>query len=348
VQAVLQRARTAGEQARAMLDRLHDPVYEVAVLGNLGEVLLHQGDVEAAEPLLRQSLALAEHSGMTTHAWRIRASLGEGLVKRGQPVQALAAMHALLAEMGAAAPPQTVIRSHQAAYRACRVLGRFEQALHHFETAERMERLRTIAQLRAQSRLFVTRTEAQRAHSLAEDARLDALAQRRRAAEFAASAERDPLTGLGNRRYLDRRCAKLLPALLREGGPLTLVQIDIDHFKQVNDRLGHAAGDRVLVALAGLLRDAMRNSDVLTRHGGEEFVVVLPGMATAQAVEFCERLRLRVADHRWQREVGAAVSVTVSMGLAGAPPYDIAALLHSADQALYRAKAAGRNQLCLA
>ena len=79
--------------------------------------------------------------------------------------------------------------------------------------------------------------------------RQDAQAQRARAAEFAADAERDPLTGLGNRRHLDRRCAELLPAAARDALPLSLALLDIDHFKQVNDRHGHAVGDQVLVQI---------------------------------------------------------------------------------------------------
>lgn len=223
-------------------------------------------------------------------------------------------------------------------------MGRYEDALQHLEIVERSERGRTNAQLRAQSQLFVTRTEAQHAQWQAEQARRDAQAHRERAAEAAAHAERDPLTGLGNRRHLQGRCAELMTAAQHDGRPLALAQVDIDHFKGINDAHGHAAGDRVLVVLAQLLRDHTRARDVLARHGGEEFVVVLPGMALAQAAEVCERLRECVAAQVWP-EFGAGFALTISIGLAAAPPHDLAVLLQRADEALYRAKRGGRNRL---
>ncbi|MBC7938394.1 MAG: GGDEF domain-containing protein, partial [Chitinophagaceae bacterium] len=161
-------------------------------------------------------------------------------------------------------------------------------------------------------------------------------------------AERDPLTGLGNRRQFERRCAELLPALEREKRPLALALIDVDHFKGINDHHGHAGGDQVLVALAQLLLDNTRARDVLARHGGEEFVVVLPGMTLASAAEVCERLRECVARHPGFGVGPTRFRVTVSVGLAGAPPYDVVTLLDRADKALYRAKREGRNRLCLA
>ncbi len=348
VQDVLQRARQAGEQAHALLARVPDLVYEVTVLGNLGEVMLYQGQAQAAEPLLRQAHRLALERGLMAHAWRVQASLGAWLMATSVPAEALKAMRLLIAEMGPTAPQQSHIRAHHVAYRACRALGLFDQALMHFEVAERTERRRAMAQLRAQSQLFVTRTEAQQAQWQAEQARLEAQAQRARAAEAAAHAELDPLTGLGNRRHLHTRCADLLPAARLRGRPLALAQVDIDRFKQINDQHGHAAGDQVLVLLAQLLCENMRADDVLVRHGGEEFVLVLPGLALDGATEVCERLRERVAAYRWQTPGGKAFQITISIGLAAAPSFELPMLLQRADEALYAAKRGGRNRLCLA
>ncbi len=343
---VIDRARAAGESARELLAGLSDPTYEVAVLGNLGEVLLHQGHLGQADAMLRSAHGLAVARGQQAYGWRIRASLGHGLLEQGRAAEALADMQALQQEMGEAAPPQTAIRVRGVMYRACKALGQFEAALGHLEVVERLERNRVTNQLRAQSRVFVTRTEAQEALRLAEQARLDAQVHRARAAEFAASAERDPLTGLGNRRHLERRFAELMPAGQPAERELALAQIDIDHFKAINDSHGHAAGDRVLVQLAHLLRENSRASDVLVRHGGEEFVVVLPGMSLGRAAEVCERLRARVAEHPWGREV-PGLAVTISIGLCAAPPADAKALMLRADEALYRAKRSGRNRLVL-
>ncbi len=304
----------------------------------------HASPADACEAA-RQACELA--GSLQAHVWRGRVSLAYWMPADGNAAQALTDMQALIDDMGSAAPQQTAIRAHDVAYRASRQLGLDASALHHLEAVERMQRQRTTTQLRAQSRLFVTRSEAQRAQWQADQARQDARHHRQQAAEFAERAERDALTGLGNRRHLERRCAELLPAAQRGGEPLALAEIDLDHFKAINDQHGHAAGDQVLVALAQLLRDNTRACDVLVRHGGEEFVVVLPGMAPELAAEVCERLRQRVAAHAWPAFGGLPLAVTVSIGLTATPPFDVPALMQSADEALYRAKHGGRNRLCI-
>ena len=315
--AALDAGYAAGQQARDLMPQVVDPVSEVAILGNLGELLLYRGEHAESDTLLRASLDVARVRGLTAHGWRIQASIGGWRVTAGQLAAALAAMHDLLHTMGDDAPQQTAVRANHVAY------------------------------LVAQSALFVTRAEAQHAQWQAEQARLDACLQRDRAAEYAASAERDPLTGLGNRRHLDRRCAELLPMAWQAGQPLALALLDIDHFKAINERFGHAVGDRVLVVLAQLLRANTRTGDVLVRHGGEEFVIVLPGMSPELSAEVCERLRERVATYPWAGLCGAGAALTLSIGLSGAPPHDLSALMLSADQALYQAKHGGRNRLCV-
>lgn len=331
---VLGNARRHGEMALALLSQVNDVAYEAAVPGNLGEVRLLQGEVGPAWPLLDKALAHAQARGLQGHVWRVRTSMADWLLAAGQPQASRDAALALLQEMGAAGTQQTTIRAHDTVYRAARALGDPVLALAHLEQAERLDRQRTTAQLRGQSQLFVTRSEAQRA--------------RAQAAEFAAEAERDPLTGLGNRRHLERRCAELLPAAAVGRSALTMALLDVDHFKQVNDRHGHAAGDQVLVALAQLLRENTRSGDVVARHGGEEFVLVLPGMAAQRALEVCDRLRERVHSFPWGPRCGVDTPLTVSLGLASAPGYELPALLHRADRALYRAKGEGRNRVLLA
>ncbi len=333
LQAVLSNARRHGEMALALLSKVSDVTYEAAVPGNLGEVRLLQGEIGPAWPLLDRALAHAQARGLKAHVWRVRTSMADWLLAAGQPEPAREAALSLLREMAGTGPQQTTIRAHDTVYRAARNLGDSALALVHLEQSERLDRQRTTAQLRGQSQLFVTRSEAQRARALA--------------AEFAAEAERDPLTGLGNRRHLERRCAELLPAAALSRGPLTVALLDVDHFKQVNDRHGHAVGDQVLVAMAQLLRENTRSGDVVARHGGEEFVLVLPGMAAQRALEVCDRLRERVHSFPWALRCGIAAPLTVSLGLASAPDYELPDLLHRADRALYRAKDEGRNRVLL-
>ncbi len=332
-------AQRHGERALAMLAEVPDTAYEVAVPGNLGEVLVLAGQTARGRSLLARSLALAEARGLQAHAWRIRASLAIADLAEARPAEALATTEQLLKDMGPLAPPQTAIRAHTVAATAAHHLGRHAEAYRHLAAVERMERERSIAQLRSQSSLYVTRTEAERA-------RADARAHRETAAAWAAEAERDALTGLGNRRLLDRRWRELSQGLAEQ--PLSLALIDIDHFKRINDGHGHAVGDRVLMVMAQLLRENTRAGDVLVRLGGEEFVMLLPGMARERAAEVCERLRERLARLDWPARAGRAMAVTVSIGLVTSPPLDLPALLAAADAALYRAKAGGRDRLVLA
>ena len=331
---VLDNARRHGELALSLLSQVSDVAYEAAVPGNLGEVHLLQGEVAAAWPLLDRALAHAQARGLKAHMWRVRTSMADWLLAAGQPEAACQAAQTLLREMAGAGPQQTTIRAHDTVYRAARTLGNAALALAHLEQAERLDRQRTTAQLRGQSQLFVTRSEAQRA--------------RAQAAEFAAEAERDPLTGLGNRRHLERRCAELLPSAEVSRSALTLALLDVDHFKQVNDQHGHAVGDQVLLAMAQLLSENTRSGDVVARHGGEEFVLVLPGMPAQRALEVCDRLRERVHSHPWNQRFGLDTPLTVSLGLAGAPAYELPDLLQRADRALYQAKGEGRNRVVLA
>lgn len=157
-------------------------------------------------------------------------------------------------------------------------------------------------------------------------------------------AAHDPLTGLANRRHATARLQAACADADRRNEPLSVLMLDLDHFKRVNDRHGHAGGDSVLVALAQVLRRELRASDLAARHGGEEFLAVLPACDPTDALATAERIRLAVATMHVPVPDGAA-RVTVSIGVAtrdaGEAP---GALVARADAALYRAKASGRNR----
>jgi diguanylate cyclase (GGDEF)-like protein/PAS domain S-box-containing protein len=158
-------------------------------------------------------------------------------------------------------------------------------------------------------------------------------------------AIRDPLTLLHNRRFFDDAVARDVARITREHTPLSLVLIDIDHFKFVNDEWGHASGDRVLVRLADVLRAEARSADLVCRLGGEEFVIVMPGAEAAVAAARAEQWRLAFAEAVTVSDVGTDIRCTMSLGVAehdpaGASVYDT---LLRADRALYAAKQAGRN-----
>jgi len=159
-------------------------------------------------------------------------------------------------------------------------------------------------------------------------------------------ATTDPLTGLSNRRHFFERGAQELRRAARYRRPLALLMLDIDHFKSVNDRFGHEAGDAVLRDLAERLRTGLRSSDLPGRIGGEEFAALLPETTAEQAEGLAERLRAAIA----ASPLGPGARITVSLGVALALPASedsIDAVLRRADAALYRAKAGGRNQVAL-
>jgi diguanylate cyclase (GGDEF)-like protein len=148
-------------------------------------------------------------------------------------------------------------------------------------------------------------------------------------------ARTDPLTGVSNRKALDESLANLLAMLKRYETPFALAIFDIDHFKHINDSFGHLHGDRVLKQVATLIDNCIRETDVVARFGGEEFVVLLPGTDLPGACVFSERLRVSIEK---------LARVTISGGVAVARPDDEAkTLLTRADEALYAAKADGRN-----
>ena len=192
------------------------------------------------------------------------------------------------------------------------------------------------------STFLTTRVQSTRQHLRRQKAELaQALEQIRQLATH------DDLTGLLNRRAMLDRMQLEQRRSLRSGSPLLIAQLDIDHFKVVNDTHGHAAGDLVLQSFADTVRRNVRDTDVLARWGGEEFVLLLCDTPAADAVALMERLRQAVQAMQVPVPQGdGPITVTVSIGLARHAPADpLAGTLERADQALYAAKAGGRNRV---
>lgn len=156
----------------------------------------------------------------------------------------------------------------------------------------------------------------------------------------------DELTQLFNRRAFYEHCELQLTQSMRTGNPLSLVLLDLDHFKRINDSYGHSVGDAALVHIAGLLSGTIRSSDICGRVGGEEFAVLLPGTSVAQAEKVAQNLREKLASTPFEFPDGAQ-PVTASFGVT-AVTGDILDMVRDADSALYSAKSAGRNRVVVA
>jgi len=158
----------------------------------------------------------------------------------------------------------------------------------------------------------------------------------------------DPLTGLYNQRYLRRHLSGLMEN--GQGRQLAVLMVDVDHFKSVNDRYGHASGDRALRLIADSLRINTRVFDSVARYGGEEFVVVMPGTGPVEAAIAAERLRVAIEEIEFYATAGTRTLLTVSVGVACTPIATDSpeVLLQAADIALYDAKRNGRNRVEMA
>jgi len=163
-------------------------------------------------------------------------------------------------------------------------------------------------------------------------------------AQLTEQANRDPLTGLYNRRYLSDTLQREFDRCARAMQPVSLLMIDIDHFKHINDNHGHTLGDRVLQDVATMLLHDVRSSDVVCRYGGEEFLVLLPEMGGDAALARAEWYRLRASS---MGAVGADVTLSIGVACSEAATISPQRLIDQADDALYQAKLAGRNRCVL-
>jgi len=164
-------------------------------------------------------------------------------------------------------------------------------------------------------------------------------------AELLPLTDQDELTDLYNRRYFNAEASRQISAWRRFHNPLSLIMLDIDHFKEINDEHGHIAGDQVLLRLADVLRRQTRDIDTVCRYGGEEFVILLPYTDIQGAIAKAEQIRRAVGmlKVRWQ---GTIIRFQISLGVAEFrnPSWRVGELVATADQALYQAKKMGRNR----
>lgn len=315
-------------QAQAMLHKRGVPDEQVMMRVANAELLLAGNQLEAAAASLHDCAPMHQQP----------APEGLGLRVRCQYYQSLADVHERLGDHPAAL---RALRRWQALHveRALQASGaRYQAAALHTEVLRMKHALRDSdarrrSTERAQADLQVANEQLQR-----KIAEVEALQQALR-----AQATRDYLTGLFNRRHLDDVLPSMLAMAQRDRQPLAVVIIDLDHFKRVNDTLGHLAGDRMLAAFGAMLVEHSRKSDIACRYGGEEFCLLMPRTAASSARRKCAAL-LRLWAQRQSQELCAR---TFSAGIADSvlTPGSAPQLLLAADDALLRAKRQGRNRV---
>ncbi len=318
---------------------------EAMARSNMSGVMMRLHRWEEAEAAMQQALAMARAEGYRALELGIECDLVELHDLKGEHAQALRLGQSLLTRLDKKQDTEVALILHATLHKLHKTQGEFEAALHEHEQLFALKLLEVQELAGLQSRILINRLELGEARQQAELSRQDAVMQRRRAEDLDRQAHSDPLTGLLNRRFVDSQLPLLVQRAHDRGLPLAAAMIDIDHFKAVNDTHGHAVGDRVLIELANLLRQATRGSDIAARLGGEEFLVVLVDTPLDQAVDACERLRLTVRQHPWHMLV-PGLTCSVSLGLTVLEAEErMSVWLTRADELLYAAKRAGRDRL---
>jgi len=355
------------EHALALAEALGDAAGGAVVRTNLGESLMLQGRLAEARQVLSVAVPALTASGHVDGETNARVNLGRVLLALGDRAAAQTELEHALRLCERTGGRNHAARAHLALAELHKQVERFDLALHHHEAFHAAERAqfnaeseRKILALRAQREVADARHEAE-VHRLkhVEIASAHAELQALHAALVAADEEKnhllarlaeqsrtDALTGLANRRALDERLLLDTARARRHAQPLTVALCDLDFFKRVNDRLGHATGDTVLQRVAAILRERCRGTDLVARYGGEEFCIVFAETDADAARRTCETLREAVAAHPWH-EVHAELAVTLSIGVSDDPLLAThEQLLAAADRQLYRAKHEGKNRVC--
>ncbi len=311
-------------------------------LCQLLEVYTELGRLEEAERCLRKARA-AEASGEVVKAPFSETYYGRFYLKTREFAQA--ERHLLLAAQLTSNYPEDLILTHKLLAELYELKDAYSLSLKHHKEAHALEVKRLKDAFSSRNAALVIEHEVERVRREQERYRLENLALAREVEGLEELNRRDALTGLYNRRFLDEQLARSFETARLTGRPLSVLVLDIDHFKQVNDHFMHAVGDAVLQRVAGLFKATLRAGDVAARYGGEEFVVVLPDTPEQAGRGVAEKVREAVAEQCWEA-VAPGLRVTVSVGLAGnSGQSDPDHLLACADLKLYEAKRAGRNRV---
>lgn len=357
--ATLMRALQYGDEALVLAQASGNGHREAVCLGNLANAHVGLGNHALALSYIERQESLAEKNGYRGMLLTSVSNRAELERHRGNLPAAIRLFNQALAQAHDTDDHAMLFEMHQGLYESYKQSGDLANALKHHEAMLPLEREEMKQRADRQARMLLNRIEVEHAQAQAERAKLDAEVQRLRASQLESENQRlaskaielgrhameDQLTGLANRRRVDHELPTQLAFAQERHSALSVAAVDLDHFKQVNDHFGHAVGDDVLRAVARILTDNTRSTDVLARMGGEEFLVLFVSTPLGMAKDICERLRQAVDAHDWSC-IAPGLHVTISIGLCDAvDSQDVRALLERADASLYAAKRGGRNRV---
>ena len=361
-------ALSALEEALALFRRTDSRAGEAAVLNNMGLTLERLERLDDAENCQRASIEIARQVGYTIAEARALKALGDLLIQRDRMPEARDALDQALAvaERINARPELALV--HRALSDLHKRSGQPGEALAHFERYHQLEREvfnessdRKLKSLQIAYQTEQAKREAEihrlrhvelvRANDELQklnDTLINADATKTQLlAKLERLSQEDSLTGLANRRHFDAHLAEMFARARRDATPLAVALADLDFFKQINDRCGHATGDEVLRVVARIMREHGRANDLAARYGGEEFAFVFPCTDAAGAAVVCEKIRAAVEGYAWAA-LHPHLLVTISIGICDRT--DVIShekMLALADDRLYQAKYGGKNQVRL-
>jgi diguanylate cyclase (GGDEF)-like protein len=325
-----------------------NPFRESLSLDNYGMLLALAGDLDGAAGHIERSRLIAVEAGYRSLESSALQHQAQVRLLRGEHASAVDGLRLALdrAQRAGEKPmAMEILRELSEAYER---IGDFQEALLCYRKFHDLERELHSQVAAARARMAAHHFELDNARLETENARLEAELHRAYNAELTAAsavwqrqATEDALTGLPNRRSIDER----LPMLAAGAAPLYVGLADVDLFKQVNDRYGHPVGDEVLRRIAAIFLDGVRETDLVARLGGEEFLIALSGSTLEDARAACDLLRARVAAYPWE-QIAEGLRVTISFGVAEiASPAAIDDGMGLADRRLYAAKRGGRDRV---
>lgn len=327
---------------------------EVEALNTLGDVYLKRGEYNLALNFFNLSADVAKKFNKRLELGRSYRKMGLIHLSMGNPVLAVQSLQSAVTIAEEINARNEQMECHQALAKAYKKIGSYEQALEEFEkfieayqivfNEEKDRRLRTLEVIH----------EVENARKDAEIYQLKNVAlqkeiEERKKAQAALErlATQDALTGIANRRFFLEIATRIIDQARRYRRPVSLVMIDVDHFKEMNDTFGHKTGDLVLVHIARQMQSILRKVDILGRYGGDEFVILLPETTPEGARRLSERLR-QVISQQPIVAGGVTIPITLSVGLSSninEPDLSLDELLQRADRALYDSKLNGRDRV---